>query len=214
LHFVVSNQKNEEKLSSSSSPASVESENSDEILDGKLPAEKIKLTFSCSSFEAGNELVLLPSAIVRFQCGEKSGFARVLLDSCSQPSLVSDVFVRKFKIPCHESKARIKGVSVNSVGCSSAVKLSLYSRKRAFVMDIEADIVPAHCLSYSAAVSFPAKILQNLESPDLAEPALVNPGEKINSVDIVIGAKYYEDCMLGGTMKIDTLTIPSQSLVG
>jgi len=102
LHFGAPNQKKEEKMSSSSSPLSVESKNSDEILDEKLPAEKTKSTFSCLSFEAGNELVLLLSAIVRFQCGEKSGFARILLDSCSQPLLVSDVSVRKFKIPCHE----------------------------------------------------------------------------------------------------------------
>lgn len=75
-----------------------------------------------------NELILLPSAIVRFQCVEIRGSARILLDSCSQPTMVSDGFVQKFKILTQECNTRIKGVADTPIGSSRFLKLSICSR--------------------------------------------------------------------------------------
>lgn len=210
LHFdpVDQEKRKEEKESYSSSSSSAKSN----VTDWKSPSDKkvvetSKLAFSCASSRSKDEVVLLPSALVRFECGSISGVARVLLDSCSQATLISDVFVRKFKLPTYESNTRIKGISASSVGSSSAVNLSILSRNKVFITELEADVVPAACLSYTAAVSFPPEILNRLENLNLAEPCLAKPGQKIDSVDIIIGSKYYEKCILDGVLRIDSLNL-------
>lgn len=167
-----------------------------------------KQAFSCSTLaEAKEELVLLPSAIVRFRCGDKTGKARILLDSCSQPTLASDAFVRKNRIPTFKSNSAIKGVATSSIGSSSAIELIIGSRNNKFNISVQASVVPASCLSYSAETSFPLTVIEKLKGLELAEPCLTSSNTRIDSIDLVIGAKYFGDCILDGAAKIDSLNL-------
>ena len=164
-----------------------------------------KTSFSCSKVVEKNEFILLPSAIVKFRCGNKTGRARILLDSCSQPTLAADTFVKRFRLPTFRTNSSIKGVAESSVGCSSGTRLTLWSRSNTFSIDIDAEIVPATCLSYSADTSFPYDVIEKLKELQLAEPCLADAEARIDQVDIVIGAKYYAKCILDGTAQINSL---------
>lgn len=51
--------------------------------------------------ELEQELIVLPSAVVRFASGKAVGTIRVLIDGCSQATLISDRLVKKFRLQTH-----------------------------------------------------------------------------------------------------------------
>ena len=121
--------------------------------------------------------------------------------------MAADTFVRKFKIPTLDNDSSIKGVSNSSIRSSSSIDLIIGSRNNKFALNIQAEVVPANCLSYSASVSFPLEIIEKLEDLELAEPCLGKENAKIQSVDMVIGAKYFAKCLVDGKAQIDTLDL-------
>lgn len=173
-------------------------------------ADVSKKSFSCSTVEEKREIVLLPSALVRFRCGEKSGLARILLDSGSQVTMIADTFVKKHRLLSFQTNSLIKGIGNSPIETSEAVKLSLHSKKaNKFALNIEADVVPKSSLNYSATVSLTADIIKRLKKlqEDLAEPSLLDPTTQIDSVDIVVGAQYFEDCITNRSLSFSGLKL-------
>lgn len=123
-----------------------------------------KISFSCSTAKDKREIVLLSSAIVRFRCGEKTGPARILLDSGSQVTIIADTFVKKHHLLSSRTNSLIRGIGNSPIETSEAVKLNLHSKKaNQFVLNIEADVVPKSSLNYSATVSLAADIIKQLK---------------------------------------------------
>ena len=114
---------------------------------------------------------MLPTAIVNFKCGEKQGQCRVMLDSCSQPTLISDSFVNRFKLPINRgcSSCPVKGIGGNIIKTDSSVDLTLLSRFESFELELQPNIVPASSLSYSVNYEIPARIHNQLHHFPLAD---------------------------------------------
>ncbi len=140
--------------------------------------------------------ILLPTATVEFQCRHTKGLARILLDSCTQATLVSQTFIRRWKIPTSRSP---EVMSLNSVGgprlIDSTCSILLKSRITKFTLDIEADIVPATSLTYRVQQLAIPDLCGKLKSLKVADLAWTKSELNIPCVDILLGAEYYEKCL-------------------
>lgn len=158
----------------------------------KETVPSIKPSLSC--LNSVEKFVLLPTAVVKFVCGDVSGTCRILLDSCSQPNLISDTFVRKFKLPIGSVNYSnsIKGVLSTPIQVSSSVSLKLVSNIRLYQIDVVADIVPASSMSYSAYFNSSSFIVERLRKFRLADPAFLKKNIAICNIDLIIGAEHFE----------------------
>jgi hypothetical protein len=112
--------------------------------ENSVENENEKVSYSCtsgsnSSFNKADKVVLLPTAIVRFRCGDKTGKARILLDSCSQASLISDSFAQKNSLPIISSNvvSKIKGI-----GGSTLRSLVHWSTSRCCLETVAFKLIP------------------------------------------------------------------------
>ncbi len=172
---------------------SAPSEKSSSSAQNSLESRSVeKQSYSCSC-NSPNEFIVLPSAIICFSCNGVIGKARVLLDSCSQPTLVSDLFVRKFKLAGQRSQpSSIGGVGKNSINSSSFVSFIVSSRVGDFKLSMDADIVPASSIAYTANFAVPAQLSADIRKYPLADPAWAHECLAIDRVDMIIGGKFYE----------------------
>ncbi len=81
LHF-------EYKNSRSAKSSNNESEHAKKLIENTAP-------LSCAR-NSSEKLVVLPSVVTRFSCNVVNGKVHLLLNSYSQPTLISDKFIRKF----------------------------------------------------------------------------------------------------------------------
>lgn len=181
LHFVVSKPQLENKLPSQNDVPSTDSKPTSST------QEEVKKSYSCTLIEE-KQVVLLSSAIGKFKCGTIFGKARILLDSFSQATMISDSFTKKFKLPTYRSNSLIRGVGSFIVNIIAAIKLSIMSRFDDFLLNVEADVIPASCVTYGVGVSFPEEVINKLNHLKLAEPSLTSNNTHIGAVDVVIGA--------------------------
>lgn len=155
------------------------------------------------------KFILLPTIATKFKANNYVGKCRAMLDSCSQVTLISDVFVKRHNIPlkrCIES-GPIKGVGTDKVNSKYSVTITLISRAEPFELEIEADVVPASALSYSVDRSLPARIYDQLRKFSLADEAFSRPDVSIQNVDILVGAEFYEACLCNETRRIEGMTL-------
>ncbi len=112
------------------------------------PTSSSQTKSSSVSMSCVNDLenfVILPTALMRFICGNIQGTCRVFLDSCSKPNLISDAFVNKQKLEVSPIAYPnlVKGIPTSPFSVSQSVTLLVLSRSNSFKLEIEADIVPA-----------------------------------------------------------------------
>ena len=179
--------------------------------DGKSNDTKSEILESKSTNVCAPErkLVLLPTVVTRFQSGDRYGNnCRVMLDSCSQPTLISDTFVRRFNLPIVSSKDP-GPIKVGGINCNvrHSVFITIFSRSEPFKLTFEADVVPASALAYSVDRMIPASIHNQLRQFSLADDALRQPNIQISNVDILLGAEFYEQCLCNETRTIEGLRL-------
>lgn len=158
-----------------------------------------------------SKTVLLPTAVVKVIINsEMVTTARVLLDSCSQVNLVSEDFVKKFKLPLqlkstgHTSfTSATEGVTQVSHSCS----MKLMSRVNGFSIAVVADVVPTSTLKYSTSGLSLPKDCQPIRGYPLADPAIAQDPVHVPVPDILLGAEYFETCILNDTRKFQALTL-------
>ena len=166
-----------------------------------------KSSMSCHR-ENQDKIILLPTAIVRLECGNVNVTIRVLLDSGSQATLVSDTLIKKFKIPEIESDSlsRFRGISPGIVSTSRFAKLTLCSREtKNSSIDIEAEIVPKSSMAYEVFAEIPKSDVNQLAKFRLADPALLKNPVRIDDVDVIIGSEYYERCIQNSSYEVNGL---------
>ncbi|KAK7582689.1 hypothetical protein V9T40_014134 [Parthenolecanium corni] len=148
---------------------SVPSEKSSSSAQNSSESRSVKKQSYLCLRNSPNKFVILPSAIIRFSCNGVVGKARVLLDSCSQPTLVSNLFVRKFKFAVQRSQpSSISGVGKNSINSSS------------------------FSIAYTANFAVPAQLSADIRKYPLADPAWAHERLAIDRVDMIIDGKFYE----------------------
>ncbi|XP_065204092.1 uncharacterized protein LOC135834183 [Planococcus citri] len=172
----------------------------------ETPIQKTSLSVAVENIE---KTVLLPSAVVKIICGDIVGKMRVLLDSCSQATLISDAAIKKFNLPTRKSAytSSITGVGPSSTTTSSIVDLIVASKKDTFRLVVQADIVPASAMKYSINVEFPKKLINSLRNIPLADPAYHDTNISIDKIDMIIGAEYFGKCMMDESLTLDSLDL-------
>lgn len=149
--------------------------------------------------------VILPTALVRFTCGKTTGVLRVMLDSCSQGTLVAEEFIRKFKLPTSRSSTIIEGVGKGTITSQFSCKLNLQSRFRNFNIDVVANVVPKIAMPYSLKDLPFSDYHSSLKQLELADTAFAYPCVNAPPVDLLLGAEYYDECQGNETKQIGSL---------
>ncbi|CAG7670918.1 unnamed protein product [Allacma fusca] len=172
-------------------------------------SEKESLSCVVATEKNVEKTVLLPSAIVRFVCGNVVGTLRVLLDSCSQATFISDAAVKKFNLPTKRSSivSSIRGVGASCTKTSSSVDLIVSSKKDRFRLEVQADIVPASAMKYTVNAEFSKDVLNALRNVPLADPAYLDRNISISNIDMIIGAEYFGQCILDQSLRVGTLDL-------
>lgn len=183
------------------------------------PTEQQKAALATSTSSTGSSMscqaspsrktLWLPSAVVKFRAGNIKGLARILLDSCSQPTLVSNSFVKSFRLHTYRAPyaTKIKGVGDVIVESDQLCALTLISRTSSFSLDIEADVVPAKTLSHTVNQASCKSIFETLSMYQMADPAFEKPVVNMPHVDLIIGSEYFEKIILNETRSAGSATL-------
>ena len=124
--------------------------------------------------------------------------ARILFDSGSQKSYISENLARQLNLPILKSE----NVKINTFGnatnhnASYVVKFSIHNNK--FYKEITARTIPEIC-SPIDNVSIPSEFLPEIASLDLADREIISHPKL--PIDILIGADYFWNFMLGYTFQ-------------
>lgn len=147
--------------------------------------------------ELVEKVVLLPSAVVRFNSGKTNGTIRILLDSCAQATMISDRLVRRYRLPMEDSHSSslLGGIGPGVVSADKFVRLNLISRSECFQLEVEAEVVPPDAMNYRMFTEIDKETMDRLTKFQLADPALTKRPVKISEVDMIIGAEYYGKCI-------------------
>ena len=166
----------------------------------------------CASLSRTPRTLILPTAVVEFECNEKHGLARILLDICSQPTLISAGFVKKFQLATRDLNeiSIIKGVGSTEISSTRSCRLMLKSRFSDFTVGIEADVVPASALSYRIANVQLERVFPQISRFNLADIAYDKPTVSIPSIDLIIGVEYYNKLFMNELFQtVENLTLHS-----
>ncbi len=135
-----------------------------------------------------SQFMILPSAVVRVVVGLHWVRARILLDSCSQPTLISESFVRKHNLSVTNAYSQVHGLG-NSVQSSHFTNLTLVSRYGMEKLTITADVIPEIPFNISKSVIADASLQfasYKLKFAEMDTPFI--------GVDIIIGVQHHERC--------------------
>ncbi|XP_055856101.1 uncharacterized protein LOC129919272 [Episyrphus balteatus] len=129
--------------------------------------------------------VILPTAVVKvFDNSGKTHLVRVLLDSGSQVSFVTDSLVKRLGLRRSHARLPISGISSVEAGVTQgAVELQLKSRITPHTMQVEAYILN-QITSQTPSLSFEASNFTFLDDLLLADVGFKNPGP----IDVLLGA--------------------------
>lgn len=146
-----------------------------------------------ANLNLNSKALILPTAVAKFECGGKVGFARLLFDNCSQPTMITDSFINNYQLKTRKQKEEwpIQGVSLSSISVNRSCRLTLKSRYSSFQIRIEADVVPAQALSYKLSNVDFRPVQTKLQKFELADSAFQDTSVSIHRVDIIIGIEYY-----------------------
>jgi len=200
LHFEFKPKNGEDK------PKVVDTTSSDK--SKQTGAQELASSNSCSAMQ-NDKFIILPTITTRCRAGDHVTKCRVMLDSCSQPTLVSDYLVNQLKLPMKklQRSLALKGVGEAVVNSTYTASLTLVSKYEPFELTFEAAVVPATALSYSASIVIPAHISNQLRRFPLADEAFTQTNISIPQVDVLLGAEFYKDCLCNETRKIEDLTL-------
>ncbi len=151
---------------------------------------------------------MLPSVVARFSCNGVDVKIRLLLDSCSQPRLISDRFVQKFKLAATPSEPYfLKGVGNGPVASSACICIILFPRFTNGEIVVTADVVPASTIAYKADLTVPDNLNSALMKYPLADPIWSKKRMIMKYVDIVIGDEFYKKIILDKCVWVDELKL-------
>lgn len=93
---------------------------------------------------------MLPFAVVKFICGNISGTMRILFDTCSQVTVISDSFVRKWHLMTSSQPYQsFEGIGGASTKVNRVYNIDLISRLKQFSINVDALVLPANTIPYS-----------------------------------------------------------------
>ncbi|XP_038122496.1 uncharacterized protein LOC119771145 [Culex quinquefasciatus] len=159
-------------------------------------------------------LPLLPTAVVKVR-KVSGGYvrARVLIDSGSQASLVTEECVRKLELPRRNGKLAVSGLGQQEVGTTrGVVTLQIASRFDEVVVIATDAYILGKLTSTIPSQRFDVanmKLLQNI--PELADPDYNRPGP----IDIILGSDVFLALLEGGQVKDESgQTVAQRTVLG
>ncbi|XP_055526934.1 uncharacterized protein LOC129719565 [Wyeomyia smithii] len=181
------------------------------------PATEKSEEISALTTELVNEcqtISLLPTAVVNMQTSDGSFLqARVLIDSGSQATLVSEDCVKRLKLPRRNGKLLVSGIGQREIGTTRGmVSLRIASRFNetvviatdAYVLGKLTSTIPSQRFKLSNM-----KLLENLN--ELADPGFNKPA----SIDVILGSDVFLTLLNGGQVKDECgLTVAQRTIFG
>lgn len=140
-----------------------------------------------------SKTILLPIAVVRIQCVNYTGSARILLESTFEVCIISDTFVREQGLFRFRSTncLSVQGVG-GSVNSTHECRLQLsFLFGTSFLINVVIDILPSSLFTYRIKKLQLGAVVNKLKLGTLADPAFIKPVVDIVTVNIIIGAKYF-----------------------
>lgn len=145
-----------------------------------------------NSIRCQQETVVLPTAVVKLQCGDFSGSARILIDSASEISMISSDFVSSNKLKKSPSSRSTSIQMVHAVmNATHECQLEMSSRFGSFSLTIKAEVVPEKAFGYNINRLRMGAVCNKLKLLTLADPAFTKPIVDFPVVNIIVGAEYY-----------------------
>lgn len=159
---------------------------------------------------ATEPIAVLPSALVRFRCGDVTGLIRVLLDTGAQRSLINQAFVSQHHLPFSISKSlqNIAGVNNVKTNCNRFVNIELISRFKCFSLNVNATVYPTS-LPYTINNLSISKYSNRLREFALADPLFYEPVVNIPTIDLLLGIDAYDKVVTGEQVWIDSMCLRS-----
>lgn len=189
----------------SSLPAPVNATSITETKPVATPTAKLVST------QVPSKIVLLPTAVVTIVLGaDRVVTARALLDSCSQVNLISENFVKKFQMPVQSKSSghtSFTGATEGIIQISQTCTLSIKSRINTFQLQLQTDVVPSETFKYTVESMNLPKVYQPIRGFPLADPAFANDPIIVPTPDLLLGAEYFETCMLNDTRQFGSITL-------
>lgn len=150
-------------------------------------------------------------AVVKIKVDSKDRFekhilARILLDNGSQSLIISEAFVRKHRLQTSKSvPTYIGGITGNSVSSVSIIRLSIALRYSSFKLELEVGVVSQ--ITFSIETQLIEDTIKQNSSFQFAESTL-----PYSNVDIILGAEYYESCILNESRKSNGIFLRNSKL--
>lgn len=151
-----------------------------------------------------NEVIMLPTAVVRFRCGTIYGKARVLFDPASEATMISDALIRRYHLPTNQSPviSSFSGVGTGPATSTHFCSVTLLSRINQFQLPIVCDVVPPVAIKYEVSVASLNLLKSKADQLQFADETL-----PYQHTDIILGAKYVEKCYLNETIDVEEATL-------
>ena len=177
---------NQQSTTTTTSNSDVNSHTSNSTSDTINNSNVTKSSFTGVSF--AKKCVFLPTAVVKVKTGKSTLYARVMLDGCSENTLISRNYCNNAKLPIlkNDNPTVLSGINEGSSILNSLTKFVLQSRYSSFTIAVEAEIIKK--IPYNIPKSSVSKIVENLPNLKFAESDDVPYTE----VDILLGAEYVE----------------------
>lgn len=158
-------------------------------------------TSSLTTTASKSVITLLPSAVVYVEINSRRIKARLLLDACSEVSLISESFVRSCRIPTQKSFMSVTGINASEMPSNHLASLTIKSRFNDFRLTINANVIPQ--IPYKLNRKALETSLQSL-LPDLpyADSELGH-----DDIDILLGVEFVNFCLLGEKRFVEKLCL-------
>ncbi len=131
--------------------------------------------------------------------------ARLLLDSCSQATLVSEDFVRRFKLKLDRVQKVVSGINNAKLAIKFCCRLTVSSRFENYALQIEPEVIAN--FGYIA----PERLLHSIQRSNSIDRFGEIPHAN-GRVDILLGAEFVEKCLINSTRQIGDLVVRDTTL--
>ncbi|XP_058448943.1 uncharacterized protein LOC131428901 [Malaya genurostris] len=165
-----------------------EHESTNPVLSAVTSLESLKVSWSSFNV-AGRNVFMLTALVIVFDKFGEQRLARVLLDSASQPNLITERLAKQLGLQRSRTNAIINGVGGQPQRARESVLVHLQSRKTDFKLDVDCLIInkitsplPSHDIPIDEW-----KLPTNLF---LADPTF----NKCGDIDMIIGNEHFFTC--------------------
>lgn len=157
--------------------------------------------------------VILPTALVKINCGNRNNFiCRALLDSSSQESFITEECAQRIGLQRKNGRAILTGLGDTKVEQSrgrGTVWISSHSNKQQKSLKVQLLVIP------KITSALPSFEVSNLSCDEMKQLELADPQfNKRSTVDLLLGTEVYYDILDVGKIKLSNNLVAQNTRFG